>query len=381
MEIRIINNLDDFASLKEDWNSLLENSTNQNIFLTWEWMYEWYVNLAEGKSLYIVTIRENKKLIGIAPFVKHENKVLHLTILEFLGSYYVCSDFLDLVVNKENPEGIINELFLYLSKEDFWDIIKLKDMNVESKNFSIIFEKSGNFNIEYKEELGAKCPYIILPSTMDEFFLQLSRNTRYKLKKSDKLLKKFFNYKIVLVKDKNSLDQILHYMFNINFTRWNKDYSKGSFFNENVRNFTKNITKRFLENGTLFFAYLEINNKLIAYCYDFAFMGTIYGYSTTYDINFEGLQYSPGRVLKTNLIKEAIENKYKEYNLLRGEERYKYTLTDKYRQLASIILFKKSIRSFIYFSYENMKKSFLLICRKTIPQKLRFIIGEKILRG
>lgn len=36
MKLREINTLNDFESIKDEWNNLLDSCENKNIFLTWE---------------------------------------------------------------------------------------------------------------------------------------------------------------------------------------------------------------------------------------------------------------------------------------------------------------------------------------------------------
>ena len=40
--IEEVNDVEGFRSLKETWNNLLRESSDNNIFLTWEWLFTWW---------------------------------------------------------------------------------------------------------------------------------------------------------------------------------------------------------------------------------------------------------------------------------------------------------------------------------------------------
>ncbi len=58
----------DFFSIQYQWNQLLKESDNDNIFLTWEWVYTWWEVFGGESELFIITVKNDKgDLIGIAP--------------------------------------------------------------------------------------------------------------------------------------------------------------------------------------------------------------------------------------------------------------------------------------------------------------------------
>ena len=69
LKITTINTTEDFLNLREEWNSLLAQSENNNIFLKWEWLYNWWKAYdCDINQLFIITVRNNNQLLGIAPF-------------------------------------------------------------------------------------------------------------------------------------------------------------------------------------------------------------------------------------------------------------------------------------------------------------------------
>ncbi len=303
IKIEVIDNIEKFKDLKKDWNELLDKSNNQNIFLTWEWLFEWYSNLANNKELYIIIIKYKEEIIGIAPFIK--NKKYNLKIMEFLGSSFVYSDYLDLIIKKEFEDIATKELFSFLlNNSTDWDIIKLSDFYFGSINKDFILKEVNNNSLISRMEEVTKCPYIALPSKIEEFYRSIGHDSRYKIKRSMKKFMHDHKTSIISVDNQKLLEKAIIMMFELNSKRWSIEHGQGSFFTQKIKDFNLAISKRFLENGWLRFDYLEVENKMISYCYNFKFKNKIYGYSTSYNMDKKFIKYSPGKTLQIKCIEK-----------------------------------------------------------------------------
>ncbi|NJN79108.1 MAG: hypothetical protein HC797_00780 [Anaerolineales bacterium] len=81
-----VENIQQFESLREEWNTLLFQCPDRDIFLTWEWLFAWWKNLGQhDNALWLLLIYEADKLIGIAPLMLgQKNSVLIFDGLETL---------------------------------------------------------------------------------------------------------------------------------------------------------------------------------------------------------------------------------------------------------------------------------------------------------
>jgi len=67
---------EDFVGMKDKWNELLEGSSTNDVFLTWEWMFSWWNTFKDdGKKLHILVGKDSQgRFIGIAPwYVERRN--------------------------------------------------------------------------------------------------------------------------------------------------------------------------------------------------------------------------------------------------------------------------------------------------------------------
>ncbi|MEN6373598.1 MAG: GNAT family N-acetyltransferase [Smithella sp.] len=69
LTVDVITSTEQFESIKEDWENLFNSCNNLSPFQTFTWNYVWWKHYGKGKQLSIFTVRENNRLVGIAPFM------------------------------------------------------------------------------------------------------------------------------------------------------------------------------------------------------------------------------------------------------------------------------------------------------------------------
>ncbi|MBS3149634.1 GNAT family N-acetyltransferase [Candidatus Woesearchaeota archaeon] len=380
-DIETIKSKEKFYSMNDDWNKLLNESQNPNIFLTWEWVYEWFDIFGSRFKLYIITIKENDCLIGIAPFIINKNNLSKMQIINYLGSTSVCSDYLDLIIKRGYEDDVIIEIFNFLKNNNKeWDIIILGDMNLDSQNLNLIEKHAKNNNFVLKSKVITKCPYITLPRDFRQFLARFGHDSRYKFRRSQRKLKEDLKSSIISVDNENELLKSMNMIFKLNSKRWRKEGIKGSFYNEDIRNFNINVSKRFLKNGWLQLDYMTIGDRVIAYCHNFKFENKIYGYSTSHDPDPSLTKLGVGRILQLKCIENAINSGVIEYDLLRGTSDYKYSFSKEERTLVSFTIGRKSFKSSLYFFLNDIFNLVIIFSRSIIPKQIRKKLGDKYLR-
>ena len=88
------------------------------------------------------------------------------------------------------------------------------------------------------------------------------------------------------------------------------------------KKFHRLLAKRFSEKGWLHLAFLKIGDQEVAAEYTFKYLDTLYSYQCGFDSAFG--KNNVFKVLRSYVIEDAIQSGIKEFDLLRGEEPYKY---------------------------------------------------------
>ena len=152
-----------FSELNDEWNELLSGSLSSNIFLTWEWLYHWWRHYGNNCRLQILLVKDGSKLVGIAPLFLSRDKIRGTYQLQFLGSDYVGSDYLDFICIKGSESEILDALFDYFEgKGNAWQTIKLNGISSQSKSIELIHKAKRNKFYLLTKKLNA-CPYVLLP--------------------------------------------------------------------------------------------------------------------------------------------------------------------------------------------------------------------------
>src|SRR4051812_48001011 len=109
ISIERITSEDSLWALKPEWNSLLQRSNSNCVFLTFEWLSTWWKHLADGRRLEVITARDNDRLVGILPLCCRRPQYSRMIprILEFIGTGVIGSDYLDAIIDSEHEEDAL----------------------------------------------------------------------------------------------------------------------------------------------------------------------------------------------------------------------------------------------------------------------------------
>ena len=69
MMVDEVKDFSSFLALEKEWNSLVERSQDDTIFLRHEWFKCWWNAYGAEKELLILLVKEDGELIGISPFM------------------------------------------------------------------------------------------------------------------------------------------------------------------------------------------------------------------------------------------------------------------------------------------------------------------------
>lgn len=315
--------IDAFCALSAEWDELLDNATANNPFLSHQWLLAWWQEYGKGE-LQLLTIRgQNNKLLGILPLYRRiVFRIFPVRVLKLMGSSRVSSDFLECIVRK-NCEQIVYKACLEALKQTrcSWDILQLQDMAQDSQFYKYIYN-SHIPGIETSCDPGKVCPYLTLPDSWQILLNGLSANVRQKVGRYRRGLEKIGKTELEQVTDAADLHQALSDVIRLRKDRMKQKGLSSSKVTNNYIRFNKNVMQRFIACNRLRLYFLKVNDKRVAYIYLFSAKDTIYFYQTGFDSLWS--HHRVGFVLMGMVLEKSIEDGFKRFEFLRGDERYKY---------------------------------------------------------
>lgn len=370
-----ISNENDFLTLKETWNYLLQNSLSDNIYLTWEYLYTWWQTFQEGKELLIIIMKENNNIIGIAPL--YRTKLIFFGIrplwhLELLGSTGTSSEYLDLIFLKGKEKILINVLLdtLFNNQRFKWDVLNLIAVNEESYNFRLLKTYIEASKIKYWLYEIRTSPFIKLPVSFEGYLQTLNSDTRSTFRHQKNRLFKNQDILFEVLNKESDLEKSFDDFVELHQKRQVTKNEAGSFTNtrKNYLLFHKRLIKVFFKKNWLYLVFLKCNNQPVAAQYDFIYNGKIFNHSVGF--NPEWSKKTPGNVLILKILEDAIERKVKEYDFLRGDERYKYHWTKTDRKTYDIAIWRTK-KGYCFFRIERfLRKAIRLFVPSLVVKKI-----------
>ena len=349
MEIQRIENAAGFDALRDEWDALLTESASDCVFLTWEWLRIWWNHLAEGRQLRVLTVRRGGELVALAPLAVRPcfvRRMFPFRVIDFLGCGTVGSDYLDLVVRRGVETETLEELSLSLGRSN--RMLELSQLRGAS---SMAAALAGQLELRGWKSARTKiniCPFIDLcGQTWTDYLAGLGSEHRYNVQRKLKNLSKRFEVAFEEVKDESQRGPALQLLISLHNRRWTgRGEGSDAFHTPGHLAFHEEFTAAALRRGWLRLYVLRLDGKPASALYGLRYGRTFYFYQSGFDPEYS--RHSVGLVTMALAIKGAIEEGAEEYDLLHGDESYKFHWAKQSRDLERLELYPPGARGLYY---------------------------------
>jgi CelD/BcsL family acetyltransferase involved in cellulose biosynthesis len=167
-----------------------------------------------------------------------------------------------------------------------------------------------------------KAPFVSLPGSFEEYLEQLGTKERHELRRKMRRAAELLPglaFRMTRTPDElaNDLPSFVGLL--------RKSHpAKESFMDESMATFFREVAEGFLASGRLRLEFLSSQGVDVASVFQFRTDGGLLLYNSGYDPKLRAA--NPGLVLLARSIGQAIDEGFREYDFLRGTERYKYDL-------------------------------------------------------
>ncbi len=312
-----------FEELRSEWNELVQRSTSDRVFSTWEWQSTWWAAYKPGELWVLTCHDENERLIGIAPWFIEQNAI-HGRVVRSVGCVEV-TDYLDIIVDTNNIEQTLMEFAKFAAQHhDKFDVIDLCNLPEHAPGQARFPEILAQHGFEVSLSQQEVCPVISLPSNWEEYLNMLDKKQRHelrrKIRRAEGATEQIQWY---IVSEKHDIqEEIGHFLHLMGASH----PEKASFLRDQQNEtFFKAIVPIIFHNNWLQLSFLTIDGVHAATYLNFVYKGRVLVYNSGLLPDQYG-HLSPGIILLAHNIQYAIETGYELFDFLRGDEVYKYRM-------------------------------------------------------
>ncbi len=375
--IEVIEDQTAFSALEHEWSALLAASPSRCLFLTPEWLHTWWMHLRGPRRLHLVAVRKDGELIALAPLaVRAPSGLSPFRRAEFLGTGFVGSDYLDVIVRPADKVEAIEELAAYLAGRNVvLELGQLRQGACAAEQLALAMTGAGCTVSGSRVNV---CPYIDLAGqTWESYLASLGSDHRYNFNRRFKNLGKQFEMRYEVACSEESRQRSLAALFDLHNRRWNsREAASDAFHLPALVSFHEEFTRLALDRGWLRLSVLWLNDKPAAALYGFRFGDVFYFYQSGFDPEYR--KHSLGLVTMGLAIKGAIEEGAAEYDLLHGNEAYKTHWASQSRPLGRLVFYPPAARGLFYQAAALFDRASRRMARQLLPKRIAETISARI---
>jgi CelD/BcsL family acetyltransferase involved in cellulose biosynthesis len=338
-----------FAALREEWTELLQDSASDGFFLTWEWLHSWWKHLAEKRSLFLITVRAGTKLVAVAPFALRPGAPWlnpPVRCLEMLGSGIAGSDYLDVIVRRGWEAECSQALSILLAEHG--EMLALSRLRAGTSFARQLVTTLAQRGFRADEVMKFEvCPYLPRPpGGFAEYMQGLGSEHRYAFRRKVQALNKRFAVQFAAASSEETRRSSLATLIELHQKRWRlRDGASEAFTSPALIAFHEEVSALALAKGWLRLFVLSADGQPVSALYGFRYGEIFSFYQSGFDPGWA--KQSVGMVTMGLAIESAFGEGCAEFDMLHGDEAYKFHWARQVHELSRIELFPPGPRGLI----------------------------------
>jgi CelD/BcsL family acetyltransferase involved in cellulose biosynthesis len=325
------------ASLRQQWNALVESVQRPQVFYTYEWSLA--VQRAYGpvlRPLLFLAYDEQESLCGVASLAADGHRCASF-LCATTGDY---CDFLSLPERKAAfVTGVLNEL-----RKEGLDGATLTNLPADSDTVEMLPLASKRQGYRYFARTAYICAQVSLSR------LERRPGETKPVLPGKKMVRRSLGamgregpVRLDHARTWNEIEPILEHFAQAHVARFLATGRTSNLALPERRTFLAELARLLSDSGWVVLTRMMSGEKALAWNYGFQFYGTWFWYQPTFDSDLE--KYSPGFCLLAKLVEEASENPALDIvDLGLGAEEYKDRFANQTRETLYVTLRRSAVR-------------------------------------
>jgi CelD/BcsL family acetyltransferase involved in cellulose biosynthesis len=331
LNTNIIRTKEVLNSIQHEWNAL-HSEIRGTVFQTFDWNMAWWeIYGTHNYELSVVTIWDEKKLVGVFPLFSEKTnlKLFWFRRLRFIGVYEAYGEYLPLIHSQYQTDiisALVNYFVEQLSRKKF-DIISLFRFPPTSVFMQEFLGEVRRQNLKVKYDSETVTRIIMeLPQSWEDYLNSISSYEKKMLIRRTRSLKNH-GAEFEILSSPQELNEGFKDFVRLHNLAWEQKGTKSYFAVSNqFETFLQKVSSSFWCRNQLRLYFLRKDGMRFAAVHAFFLNDTCCFYLSGMDRNHQLANQSPGKVLLSYVIKDAISEGLKFFDFQGGEEEYKYRL-------------------------------------------------------
>ena len=174
--VSFITSESDWDDLANDWDTLLETVADATALQSYEFLRTWWRYFGDDKQLYIIVVRNEERVVGIAPLQISKRRLYYRTysVLEFIGM----PDELDrphFLISESHRSALLAILSAVSARPAAWQLLQLDELVTKNWQYDCIIEWARQSPLWCRTESMHPVPYLEKTGDWHQFLASRSR--------------------------------------------------------------------------------------------------------------------------------------------------------------------------------------------------------------
>jgi CelD/BcsL family acetyltransferase involved in cellulose biosynthesis len=335
MIVTTIDSIGAFEQVRGSWEAVHTQDPESTVFTSWPWFRGWLQGTSVPWTILALRPAGSRDYAAFFPLGMHARRRKGLPFTEISIGGNTISDHTGFVCLPAYQREAAAAIAAYLQKRMAWDVFRLRDVYDPKVEALVAAFVGKEFEVHCAD--GQICPYIPLPESWEGYLQDfLGRRPRKQFRQFQRDFDRQ-EYRVEIA-DAATFENYLDILLELYRQRW-------PMISANGLRMKQLLLRHCFEAAALMLPLLFHQDRPIAGMVEFIDKknATLAGFITGWDYGYEKI--SPAKRLQSYVIRYAIENNYKYYDFLRGDEVYKQaTFGCSIRRNQDIVIGRKSLK-------------------------------------
>ena len=337
-QIEVVRDIDRFNSIEAEWDSLVDRSGVDRLLLSHTWFRTWWEAFSKDERLHVITVRSGSRLVAAAPMMRMQTNIYGFRAESLHAIYNPHTPRCDFIVQNDQGPPVYEAVWRELVADTSCDVIVLAQIPEESRTIPAMEGVARRHGWLSGQWAAPASPFLSLGCDYETYFSSLRAGCRFNLTKRHARLMRLGPVDLETVTRRDDVEDAMRDGLRIEAAAWKGEKGTAMISDPSVVKFYAQLAQREADLGQLRLTFLRAAGKRIAFNYLLQNGKKLYAVKIGYDPQYHA--YSPGNMLLNLILKDACRRGVAEYDLLGGDDEWKFDWTKETRTHRWLFLFR-----------------------------------------